>query len=102
MKRLALLFLAVTACDASSPAEHYGFIARLGVDTVSVESVTRSGNTLVSDEVDRFPRVRQRHTDIQLGADGGIRHLAMDITTPSEPSNERHRHVVAAVYGDSV
>jgi Protein of unknown function (DUF2911) len=102
MKRLALLFLAVTACDANSPAEHYGFIARLGVDTVSVESVTRSGNTLVSDEVDRFPRVRQRHTDIQLGADGGIRHLAMDITTPSEPSNQRHRHVVAAVYGDSV
>jgi hypothetical protein len=26
----------------------------------------------------------------------------MDITTPSEPANERQRHIVAAVYGDSV
>ena len=102
MKRLVLLFLAVDACGARSTAERYGFVARLGVDTISVESVTRNGNTLVSDEVDRFPRVRQRHTEIQLGPDGGIRHLAMDITTPSEPPSERHRHVVAAVYGDSV
>jgi hypothetical protein len=102
MKRLVFLFLAIEACTANSATERYGYIARLGVDTISVESVTRSGNTLVSDEVDRFPRVRQRHTEIQLGPDGDIRHLTMDITTPSEPSNERHRHVVAAVYGDTV
>ena len=102
MKRFAILFLAVEACGINPAAERYGFIARLGVDTVSVESVTRTGNTLVSDEVDRFPRVRQRHSEIVLGADGSIRHLAMDITTPSEPSNQRERHVVAALYGDSV
>lgn len=102
MKRLALLLLALDACAANHSAERYGYIARLGVDTISVERVTRTGNTLVSDEVDRFPRVRQRHTEIQLGPDGGIRHLVMDITTPSEPANERRRHVVAAVYGDTV
>jgi hypothetical protein len=102
MKRLALLLLAADACGANADTERYGYIARLGVDTISVESVSRSGNTIVSDEVDRFPRVRQRHTEIQLGPDGGIRHLVMDITTPSEPSRERHRHVVAAVYGDTV
>jgi len=102
MKRFALLLLAAEACGMNSDVQRYGFVARLGVDTVSIESVTRSGNTVVSDEVDRFPRVRQRHTEIQLGPDGSIRHLAMDITTPSEPSNERQRHVVAAVYGDSV
>lgn len=102
MKRLALLVLAVEACGASPAAERYGFIARLGVDTISVESVTRRGNTLVSDEVDRFPRVRQRHAEIELAPDGGIKHLAMDITTPSEPSDERVRHVVADVVGDSV
>src|SRR5438094_556628 len=99
---LALLFLAVEACGANRATERYGFIARLGVDTVSVESVTRNGNTLVSDEVDRFPRVRQRHSEIVLGPDGGIEHLVMDITTPSEPSSERVRHVVADVGGDSV
>lgn len=102
MKRFALLFLGLEACGTSRAPERYGFIARLGVDTISVESVSRSGNTLVSDEVDRFPRVRQRHTEIELGPDGGIRHFVMDITTPSEPSNERVRHVVASVYGDSV
>ena len=101
MKRLVLLVLAAEAC-ASPAAERYGFIARLGVDTISVESVTRRGNRLVSDEVDRFPRVRQRHSEIELAPDGGIKHLVMDITTPSEPSGERVRHVVADVTGDSV
>ena len=101
MKSLAILVAAVSAC-ASPPTERYGFIARLGVDTISVESVTRRGNKLVSDEVDRFPRVRQRHTEIELAPDGGIKHLVMDITTPSEPTSERVRHVVADVVGDSV
>ena len=43
-----------------------------------------------------------RHSQIVLGAGGGVRHLAMDITTPSEPSRERVRRVVADVVGDSV
>ena len=73
-----------------------------GRDTVSVESVTRTGNEVVSDEVDRFPRVRRRHTTMRLAADGTIKHLEMDIVTPSEPSNERERHVVADVRDDSV
>jgi hypothetical protein len=102
MKRFALLFLAVQACAASRGTERYGYIARLGVDTVSIESVTRSGNTLVSDEVDRFPRVRQRHSKIELAPDGSIKHLVMDITTPSEPPGERVRHVVVDNTGDSV
>ena len=102
MKRLALLFLSVQACAASHPTERYGYVARLGVDTISIESVTRNGNTLVSDEVDRFPRVRQRHSQIELGPDGSIKHLVMDITTPSEPPDERVRHVVVDNTGDSV
>ena len=102
MKRSALLVVVAVSACASPPAERYGFIARLGVDTISVESVTRRGNKLVSDEVDRFPRVRQRHSEIELAPDGGIKHLVMDITTPSEPSDERVRHVVADVVGDSV
>lgn len=64
--------------------------------------MTRRADTLVSDEVDRFPRVRRRHTTIVLAADGSIRHLEMDIRTPSEPSNQRDRHVVADVSRDSV
>jgi hypothetical protein len=98
--------LPITACLMAActrePVEKYGFIAKLGNDTVSVESVSRSGNRIVSDEVDRFPRVRQRHTEIDLEKDGRIRHLVMDIHTPSEPDNQRDRRVVADVTSDSV
>jgi hypothetical protein len=97
-----LVFLAVTACQSSSPAQQYGYLALLGNDTVSIERDTLRGNEIVSDEVDRFPRVRRRHTTIRLADDGTIKHLEMDITTPSEPSNERERHVVADVSNDSV
>jgi len=102
MKRLLLAGLALGACRPSGPTEHYGFIARLGRDTVSVENVTRQGNRVTSDEVDRFPRVRQRHTEIELAPNGGIRHLAMDIVTPSEEPKQRIRRVTVDVTRDSV
>ncbi len=102
MKRSLLLVLVVAGCSIDKPTEHYGFVARLGRDTVSVESVTRTGNRLTSDEVDRFPRVRQRHTEITLGDDGSIRHLVMDIHSPSEAPSQRDRHVVADVTNDDV
>jgi hypothetical protein len=102
MKRLLLAVLLLEACSTGQPAERYGFVARLGNDTVSIESVTRTGNTVTSDEVDRFPVVRQRHTEIQLGPNGGIQRLVMDITTPSEPSGQRERHVEAEVRSDTV
>ena len=94
MKQLALLIFATTACAPAPPTEQYGFVARLGRDTVSVERVTRNGSSVQIDGVDRFPRVRQRHTELSLRPDGSIKHLVMDIHTPSEPENQRDRHVV--------
>lgn len=102
MKRIAIAVLILAGCETSQPSERYGFVALLGRDTVSLESVTRRGNKLVSDEVDRFPRVRQRHTEIELADNGSITRLVMDIHTPSEPENQRDRHVEAEVDGDSV
>jgi hypothetical protein len=102
MKGLILAGLALAACGPSQPAEHYGFVTRLGRDTIALERVTRRGNTVTTDAVDRFPRVRERHTEIALNPDGGIRRLVMDIHTPSEPPNQRERHVVAEVTKDSV
>jgi Protein of unknown function (DUF2911) len=99
---LLLAALAAIACRPAGPEQRYGFIARLGNDTVSVESITRRGNTAVIDGVDRFPRVRRRHTEIELGSGSSIRHLMMDIHTPSEPANQRERHVTADVTADSV
>ena len=101
---LSFLLAALTAiaCRPAEPEQRYGFIARLGNDTVSVESVTRRGNSVVVDGVDRFPRVRRRHTEIELGPGSTIRNLVMDIHTPSEPANQRERHVTADVTADSV
>jgi hypothetical protein len=101
MQRFLLACLALAACRAQ-PVERYGFVARLGNDTVSVESVTRRGNTVTSDAVDRFPRVRQRHTEIRLRPDGGIERLVMDIVTPSESEKLRRRRVEVNVTSDSV
>ncbi|HWB93863.1 MAG TPA: DUF2911 domain-containing protein [Puia sp.] len=86
----------------TAPAKQYGFLAMLGQDTISVETIVRQGNTLKSDEVDRFPRVRMRHTVVDLNDDGSIRHLVMEIRTPSEPSGERDRTVVADVAHNNV
>jgi hypothetical protein len=103
MRRLAFATLALlAACGPASSAEEYGFIARLGRDTVSLENVTRSGSTVTIDGVDRFPRVRRRHTRVELEPDGRIRRLVMDIHTPSEPADQRERHVAAEVTADSV
>ena len=102
MKRIVLAALVLAGCRAEAPAERYGFVARLGNDTVSVESVTRSGNTLTSDETDRFPMVRQRHTVMTLGPDGGVERLVSDVHTPSEPPAQRDRHIVAEVKDDTV
>jgi len=102
MKRLLLGALSLAACGQSQAPEQYAFVTRIGRDTIAVENVTRRGNTLTSDEVDRFPRVRQRHTQITIGPDGGLQHLVMDVITPSEPENQRERHIVADVTKDSV
>ncbi len=92
----------LSACGHEPPAEHYGFLAMLGNDTLSIESVTRQGNVLTSDEVDRFPVVRVRHTVVRLNDDGSIKHLEMNIHTPGEPANERERKVIADVSNNKV
>jgi len=93
--------VSLLSCN-TQPTERYGFLTMLGHDTISIESATRQGNTLTSDEVDRFPRVQIRHTVINLNDDGSIRHLVMDIHTPSEPPAQRDRKIVADVANDKV
>jgi hypothetical protein len=103
MKRVFVAGLAVlSACASNQPADHYGFIALLGRDTISLESVTRRGDKVIVDGVDRFPRVRQRHTEIDLAPDGTISHLKMHIVTPSEPADQRERDIDARVTKDSL
>jgi hypothetical protein len=98
----SVLLLGLAAC-AGQRGEQYGFVALLGRDTVSVERITRTAGTLTSDEVDRFPAVRVRHTELLLAPDGSIRHMVMDVRTPnaSTPA-QRGRRVTANVRSDSV
>ena len=102
MKRFVLLALLLAGCRRAEPEEHYGFVALLGRDTISVERVSRRGNTVTSDEVDRFPVVRQRHTEVTLNEDGSVKRIAMDIRTPSDSEKVRTRHIVADVAKDTV
>lgn len=95
--------LAVCACGDAAPAEQYGFVALLGRDTVSVERITRSATRLVTDGVDRFPYVRQRHTEFDLSPDGRIRRMVMDVRTPSGATPaERGRRITADISNDGV
>lgn len=93
--------ISILSCR-TSPEKQYGFVTMLGNDTISVESVSRHGNTLTSDEVDRFPRVQVRHTVVELDDDGSIQHLVMNIHTPSEAAGQRERKVVADVANNKV
>ncbi len=105
MKRALRVVLTLAACAACAdgPAEQYGFVTLLGRDTVAVERITRTPGRLVSDEMDRWPAVRLRHTEISLAADGSPRHMDMDIRTPNAATpRERARRVTADVSGNTV
>ena len=93
--------LALPGCGSAPPLERYGFLARLGRDTISVESVTRYPDRIVSDEVDRFPDVRRRHTELQLAADGSLRHMDMHVLIPSAVERSRDRRIVADITRDT-
>src|SRR6476469_6222705 len=77
------LVLILSGCGSAPPLERYGFISRLGRDTISVESVTRYRDRIVSEEVDRFPDVRRRHTELKLAPDGSLTHMDMHVLIPS-------------------
>lgn len=103
MNRSLLLVLSVVGCTADGPTEQYGFVTRLGRDTVAVERISRSPRRLVSDGVDQFPLVRRRHTEVDLNSDGRIRRMVMDVATPSGRSPaERARRITADYSTDRV
>ena len=103
MTQWQLFVLLLLACNASRPPERYGFVAVLGNDTVSAERISRSPTRLVTDGVDRWPFVRRRHTEVDLAADGRIRHMVMDVRTPNgRTPKERGRRITADVSKDGV
>lgn len=72
--------LAVIAITLASrlDAQTYGLISRLGRDTVTVERITRTGDKVVGDIIERSPRVVQRHYEATLKSDGSIELFVLD------------------------
>jgi hypothetical protein len=108
MKRTIVIVIVVgvgtllTAC-VDGRAERYGFVTVLGRDTVAVERITRAPDKFVSDEVDQWPAVRVRHTELALGKDGRIIHMEMRVRTPNASTAARRaRRVTADFTADSV
>jgi hypothetical protein len=104
MKRGIVLALVVAAAACSGArGERYGFVTVLGRDTVAVERIVRAPGSFTSDEVDQWPAVRLRHTEMKLAPDGTIRHMVMDVRTPNASTPARRaRRVTADLTNDSV
>lgn len=110
MTRSTLGLLLLAGCTAGpaqithdGPIERYAFVTTLGNDTVAAENVTRSATAMISDGVDKWPFVRQRHTELAIGADGRPTRMVMDVRTPSgKTPAERWRRVTAQFTDDSV
>lgn len=88
---------ALVILPAALPAqERYGFVATLGRDTISVERISRGADRLSSDEIERFPRVTRRHTEISLAPDGTVRHFSMQIVLPTAVTPKWQRRTFTA------
>ena len=88
---------------AACSKDEYGFVARLGDDTTSVEHVTRTGNRIVSDVVEKSPRVIRKHWEAEVDENGRLVSWTMDkaIAHP-QPGEPGETHYTAEFGGDSV
>ena len=79
-RQLAALLLVLPVPLA---AQTYGFVARLGRDTVALERVVRTSQEVVGDAIERYPQVVVRHYDAFLNPDGTVRRFAVDNRYPN-------------------
>jgi hypothetical protein len=98
---LGLVLTVLAACAEPQPVEQYGFLTLLGQDTIAIERVTRYPSRFVSEAVDRFPLVRQRHTEIDLAADGSPRHMDMRVHIPSAVEAGGGERRIVAEFGET-
>src|SRR5690606_38216258 len=71
---IALIALLPAALGAQAPST---LTARLGVDTISVEKMVRTGNTLVAEVVTRSPRTTMQRHRAQFDAAGNLTSLTV-------------------------
>ena len=81
---VAFILLATAACER----EEYGFVARLGNDTTSIERITRTRHKIVSDLVQQSPQLIRIHWEAELNEDGSLREWTMNKTFMQHGENE--------------
>lgn len=95
MKIIGAPSLILLCLAAACSRQEYGFVARLGNDTTSVEHITRSSRRIASDVVERSPRVMRKHWEVSLDRNGQVRSWTMtkQILNPAagEPSSATYR-----------
>ncbi len=98
---VALLLALPAAVLAQAPSDRGAFVVRLGTDTVSVETFTRTRTSLVGDRVIRAPRVSLLHYEATLGPNGRVTRFEAS----SRPGNRLDlpplEAVTIGVHGDS-
>ena len=80
---LAIIPLATAMVAPLAAQQSYGFVVRLGRDTVAMERVRRSADRLIGDVVERNPGVTIRHYEATLAPDGTVQRFVID----SRPGN---------------
>jgi hypothetical protein len=74
---LAALALLAALPAAGSAAESYSYVVRLGQDTLSLETVTRTATQVRGEYIVRTPRSLHRTYAMELAADGTVRHFEL-------------------------
>ena len=99
---VSLAALAAAHVVTSTKSDDRGsFISTLGRDTVTVESVTLSGNRVTGDIVVRVPNTVRLHYDVELRPDGSVARSTLD-TDPMGAKNMASRRLVLDFDADSM
>lgn len=83
----------------SQQSASYGFIGRLGRDTLVVEQVTRSAGRIESRSVGRTPQVVTRHWVADLAPDGTVRRMVLTVTPAVPPANAPREQTLTIDFG---
>ncbi len=101
--RLLALVLLAHVPEPLVAQETYGFVARLGRDTASIERITHTAGRVVSDLVEQAPRVIRRHWEATLAPDGSIRQWVMDMSIANPAPNRPAAYIYVVDFAaDSV
>jgi hypothetical protein len=98
--RLRLLAIAAVLPAALAAQAPVTLTARLGVDTISVERIVRTGNTLVAEVVTRSPRTTLQRHQAQFDAAGNL--VALSVTDLTAGSGAEERVTTYTRRGDSL